>query len=83
MKKDIVKKLRSPAFWLSLSGAVVMVLQLLGMRVNAPYVNEVISAVCSVFVITGIMTPDENSSDDVTVEKDEHAEKTDKDESGE
>lgn len=58
MKEKMLNKLKSVKFWLSLSGAVVIVLQLFGLKISAPYVNEVVSAVCSVFVILGIMVPD-------------------------
>ncbi len=58
MKEKMLKKLKSVKFWLSLSGAVVIVLQLFGLKISAPYVNEVVSAICSVFVILGIMVPD-------------------------
>lgn len=57
MLKELINKMKNASFWMSLGGAVVMVLQCLGVKVSAPYVNEVISAVCSVFVIIGIMTP--------------------------
>lgn len=58
MKEKMLKKLKSVKFWLSLSGAAVIVLQLFGLKISAPYVNEVVSAICSVFVILGIMVPD-------------------------
>ena len=58
MKKKMLEKIKSVKFWLSLSGAIVIVLQLFGLRVSAPFVNEVVSAICSVFVILGIMVPD-------------------------
>ena len=53
MKRKLIKKLRSVKFWLSLAGAVVIALQLFGVKVSAPYINEVVSAVCSVFVVLG------------------------------
>ena len=53
--KKWINKLKSVKFWLSLTGAVVLVLQLLGVKISAPYINEIASAVCSVFVILGIM----------------------------
>ena len=58
VKKKMLEKIKSVKFWLSLSGAIVIVLQLFGLRVSAPFVNEVVSAICSVFVILGIMVPD-------------------------
>ena len=64
MKQNWLKKLKSVKFWLSLAGAVVIVLQLFGMKISAPYVNEVVSAICSVFVVLGIMVPDADESED-------------------
>lgn len=62
MWKKLIKKMKSVKFWLSLTSAVVLVMQLLGLKISAPYINEIASAVCSVFVILGIMVPD--ASDD-------------------
>lgn len=58
VKKKMLEKIKSVKFWLSLSGAIVIVLQLFGLRISAPFVNEVVGAICSVFVILGIMVPD-------------------------
>lgn len=58
MWKNLIKKMKSVKFWLSLTSAVVLVMQLLGLKISAPYINEIASAVCSVFVILGIMVPD-------------------------
>jgi hypothetical protein len=66
MKRKLIKKLRSVKFWLSLAGAVVIALQLFGVKVSAPYINEVVSAVCSVFVVLGIMIPDAGEDDGAT-----------------
>ena len=61
--KKWINKLKSVKFWLSLTGAVVLVLQLLGVKISAPYINEIASAVCSVFVILGIMVPDNETAE--------------------
>ena len=68
MKKKMLEKIKSVKFWLSLSGAIVIVLQLFGLRISAPFVNEVVGAICSVFVILGIMAPDNGADgEDETV----------------
>lgn len=67
MKEKWLSRIKSVKFWLSLTGAVVIVLQLFGLKISAPYINEVVSAICSVFVVLGIMVPDadaEISKDD-------------------
>ena len=80
MKEKMLKKLKSVKFWLSLSGAVVIVLQLFGLKISAPYVNEVVSAICSVFVILGIMVPD--NRDDLPGEENESDNQVDADGAG-
>ena len=67
MKEKWLSKIKSVKFWLSLTGAVVIVLQLFGLKISAPYINEVVSAICSVVVVLRIMVPDadaEISKDD-------------------
>ena len=56
--KDWKNKLTSKTFWLSLAAAVVVALQCFGVRVDAPYVNEAVSALCTVFIVLGIMRDD-------------------------
>ena len=56
--KDLKRKLTSKTFWLSLVGAIVVALQCFGVKVDAPYVNEAVSAVCSVFIVLGIVKND-------------------------
>ncbi len=83
MLKELIKKMKNASFWMSLSGAVVMVLQCLGVKVSAPYVNEVISAICSVFVIVGIMTPaksEKEESESVCVDSENTKNGSDKNE---
>ena len=79
MKEKMLKKLKSVKFWLSLSGAAVIVLQLFGLKISAPYVNEVVSAICSVFVILGIMVPDNREDLPGEVNEEENPGKTDDD----
>ena len=79
MKETMLKKLKSVKFWLSLSGAAVIVLQLFGLKISAPYVNEVVSAICSVFVILGIMVPDNREDLPGEENEEENPGKTDDD----
>ena len=79
MKEKMLKKLKSVKFWLSLSGAAVIVLQLFGLKISAPYVNEVVSAICSVFVILGIMVPDNREDLPGEENEEENPGKTDDD----
>ena len=39
MKEKWLSKIKSVKFWLSLTGAVVIVLQLFGLKISAPYIN--------------------------------------------
>lgn len=53
-------KIRTKKFWISLAGIVIMLLQLLGVKVDAPYVNEVINSICAVCVVIGLMDGGKN-----------------------
>ena len=59
-------KLRSKKFWFSLAGAGILLLNLLGFRVDAPYVNEVLNAICGVLIVVGLM--DELQSEDIKID---------------
>ncbi len=60
------EKLKSTRVWLAIAGAVIMALQAVGVKVDAPVVNEVISAVCAVLVILGFMKSDSASDETLT-----------------
>ncbi len=51
-------KIKTKSFWIGLAGAVIMLLQTLGLRINAPVVNEVISSLCAIAILFGVMTDD-------------------------
>lgn len=56
-----MNKFRTVSFWMSLCGAVVILLTTLGVRVDAEYVNEVVTALSGVLVLLGVLTaPDAN-----------------------
>ena len=59
-------KLKSKGFWLSLSGAVIVLMQTLGVKFDVAYVNEVISAVCSLLIVVGIMVDDRKKLEQIT-----------------
>ncbi len=41
---------------LSLAGGIILLLQAFGVKVNVPYVNEVVEAVCAVLIVLGIVS---------------------------
>lgn len=49
-------KLKNYGFWLSLAGAIVIFLQAVGIRINVPYVNEIITAFMGILVVLGIIS---------------------------
>ena len=52
------EKLKRKTFWLSIVGSVVVLLQAFGLKIDVPVVNEVITALCSVAIVTGVMIDD-------------------------
>ena len=85
------EKLKTKSFWLTIVGAVIMLLQAFGLKINGPLVNEIITALCSIAIVTGIMIDDtkkkeetpteDNSIEEPPVDKTEEAEdKKEKDE---
>lgn len=50
------KRVKNYGFWLSMVSAIVILLQALGLKVNLPYVNEVVTAVLGVLVMLGIVS---------------------------
>ena len=63
-------KLKSKGFWLSLSGAIIVLLQTLGVKFDVVYLNEVVSAVCSLLIVVGIMVDDVKIKDKTTKDND-------------
>lgn len=66
----IPDKMKSKTFWLALAGAIVVFLQTAGVKVNAPYVNELVTAFCAVLVVVGIIKDDKKGggSDDANTQ---------------
>lgn len=61
-------KLRSKRFWLSLCGTVIMLLQLFGVKIDVPYVNEIINSICAVLVLIGLMDDGGGNDKDQSIE---------------
>lgn len=59
-------KFRSTGFWLSLTGAVLLVVQQLGLaygfNVNSDLVNTIVSSVCGLLVMLGVLIPTKNNT---------------------
>lgn len=53
---NLKEKCKNKGFWISLVAAVVMVLQVCGLKIDAPVVNEIVSAVMGVLVVLGIVS---------------------------
>ena len=56
-------KLKTKSFWVGIAGAVVLILQTLGLKINAPVVNEVISSLCAIAILFGVMVDDTKKTD--------------------
>ena len=56
MKQKLLRKLRSKSFWVQLIGAVVLLLGLCGVKIDAPYAGEITEALCSLLIILGLIT---------------------------
>ncbi|MGN1099183.1 MAG: hypothetical protein ACI4S9_02465 [Christensenellales bacterium] len=50
--KNIIKTKR---FWLAVGGVIVLFAQFFGLKIDADYVNELISGVCGILIMLGIM----------------------------
>lgn len=50
------EKLRNKGFWISLVSAVIVFVQSIGIKVDVPAVNEIISALLTVLVVLGIIS---------------------------
>lgn len=69
-----MNKFRTVSFWMSLCGAVVILLTTLGVRIDAEYVTEVVTALSGVLVLLGVLiAPDTQPK----VDENKQADKTD------
>lgn len=55
-------KIKNKGFWVSLISAVLMILQAAGLKIDAPYVNEVAASVLGLLVILGIISDPSSGS---------------------
>lgn len=53
----MLQRIKTKKFWISLVGIVIMLLQLFGVKVDAPYVNEVVNSICAVLILIGLLDP--------------------------
>lgn len=50
------EKFKNYGFWVSLVSAVIIVLQACGIKIDAPYVNEIVTGILGVLVTLGIIS---------------------------
>lgn len=53
---NLKEKMKNKGFWVSLASAVIVVLQACGLKLDLPYVNEIITGVLGVLVVLGIVS---------------------------
>ena len=51
----MIQKFKTKKFWLSFAGVIILMLQLFGVKVDAPYVNEIVDSICAVLILVGLM----------------------------
>lgn len=54
--KTILQKMKNVGFWVSLAAAVMLILSACGIKIDAPYVNEIVNSICSLLVFLGILS---------------------------
>ncbi|MCL2675863.1 MAG: hypothetical protein FWE84_04685 [Firmicutes bacterium] len=54
----------SKTVFISIAGAIVLLLQVFGLKIDAPYVNEIIEAVCAVLIVLGVVTAAKPKADE-------------------
>ncbi len=59
-------KIKTTGFWISLTSAIVLVVQALanvfGFKFDSSYVNEIVTSVCGVLVVVGVLIPSNNNN---------------------
>ena len=50
------EKLKNKGFWVSLISAIIVFVQAIGIKIDVPAVNEVVSAVLTLLVVLGIVS---------------------------
>lgn len=62
-------KIKTKSFWVEFAGAVILILQTFGLKINVPVVNEVISALCAIAILVGVMVDDTKKSEVTKIEQ--------------
>ncbi len=81
--KNLKIKIRTKSFWMSIISGVVLILQALGVKVDVPYLNEIVGSICSLLVLVGVFTAPleaENKQTATTKTEDEQLDKVEQDE---
>lgn len=63
-----MSKFKSKKFWISLVAAVILLLQLFGLKIDTPYVSEVVSSICAICILVGLMADDTKEKSDENTE---------------
>lgn len=50
------EKIKTKSFWLSVVAAVVLVLQNVGLKIDVPYINQIVESLCALMIVLGIFT---------------------------
>ena len=70
-----MNKFKSYSFWLSVAGAVVLVIntfgEILGFSIDGEIATKIVDSVCGVLVLFGIITMPKNNTDNTDIKKDE------------
>lgn len=54
--RNFKSKAKNYGFWISLCSAILLVLGNFGIKLNVPYIEEVVSSVLGVFVLLGVIS---------------------------
>lgn len=64
-----MNKLKTTGFWISLTGAVILVLQVIGgafgFEINSELINNLVSSICGVLVIVGVLIPSKQENNKI------------------
>lgn len=64
-----MNKLKTTGFWISLTGAVILVLQVIGgafgFKINSELINNLVSSICGVLVIVGVLIPSKQKNNKI------------------
>lgn len=55
--ENMLQRIKTKKFWISFVSIVIMLLQLFGVKVDAPYINEVVNSICAVLILLGLLDP--------------------------